>query len=300
MKVRSAWKRIDALTAVAILLLVTGTIFSTLGYLQSYRTLDLRGLVENLFGSLGIEFVSIAITVLVIDRLAFKRQKRRDELHLKSELIAKASSGVRETAVAAIGELARRGWLYDGTLREADLIDANLKGTVLHSTFQGGAELEAAHLKDADLSDMRLNEVNLQQAELQRARLSGARLVNANLQGANLDFADLEGAYLFLADLEGAHLYQTNIKDAIFWNANLWGVSYLTDSQLASASRLRDATMPDGRRYDGRYNLAGDIQDAKEDGIDVDDDESMAAWYGVALIDYQKGQKQEVTERKLD
>lgn len=284
-------KNIDGLTAVAFLLLVAGVIISLLGHWQNYKTLKLSELFNDYYANLGTEFISIAITVLVIDRLAIQRQEKQDELRLKAELIARSGSAIREIAVAAISELAQRGWLFDGTLTEANLKGANLKGTILHSTVQGGANLKNAYLQNADLSEMRLYEVNLELAELGRAKLLRSQLVNANLKGANLDFADFEGAYLILTDLEGAHMYQTNIKNVKLWNANLLGVRDLTDSQLASTNRMRDATMPNGSRYDGRYNLTGDITDATDDGIDVENDETMAAWYGVALTDYCLGQE---------
>ena len=284
-------KDVDGLTAVALLLLVVGITVSFSGHLQSHGTININELVDSFYANIGTELISIAITVLVIDKLAIQRQENQNELHLKAGLIARAGSRIRETSVAAIDELARHGWLYDGTLAEANLQGANLKGTVLHATYQGGANFKDAHLQKADLSDMRLYEVNLEQADLQRTKLSRAQLVNANLKGANLDYANLEGAYLFLTDLEGAHLYHTNLKDAKLWNANLLGAKNLTDLQLASASRLRDATMQNGRRYDGRFNLAGDIQDAEDDGIDVNEEKSMAAWYGIALADYFQGQE---------
>jgi len=288
------WRRsADRLTVVAALLLIAGVLVALLGYAQSHGRISLGWLVEELYANFGTELIGIAITVLVIDRLALQRQESRDEMRLKADLIARAGSGVRETAVAAIDELARLRWLYDGTLREANLKGANLKGAVLHATYQGGANLSDAHLQDADLSEMRLYEVLLEQADLQRANLSKAQLVNANLAGANLDYADLQGACLLLANLEGARLFHTKIQGAMLWNANLEGAKNLADTQLAQASRLRDATMPDGRRYDGRYSLAGDLQDAKEDGIDISADEAMAKWYGVALKDYQLGQKRQ-------
>ena len=290
MKTRIA-KTIDSLTVVAFLLLAAGGIISLVGHWQNYKTVKLSELINDYYANLGTEFISIAITVLVIDRLAIQRQEKRDELRLKAELIARSGSIIRETAVAAISELAQRGWLFDGTLTEANLKGANLKGTILHSTVQGGANLKNAYLQNANLSDMRLYEVNLELAELGRAKLLRSQLVNANLKGANLDFTDLEEAYLILTDLEGAHMFQTNIKNAKLWNANLLGVRDLTDSQLASASRMRDATMPNGNRYDGRYNLTGDIMDATDDGFDIENDETMAAWYGVSLTDYLQGQE---------
>jgi len=85
---------------------------------------------------------------------------------------------------------------------------------------------------------------------LRRANLEKADLRGSDLRGANLSFANLRGA-----DLRGAKV---------------------TDEQLSEAKSLKDATMPDGSRYDGRFNLMGEIASAPAYGIDVDDHEEMA------------------------
>jgi hypothetical protein len=64
----------------------------------------------------------------------------------------------------------------------------------------------------------------------------------------------------------------------------------LIDQKLALVSMLCGATLPSGERYNGRFNLSGDIQEAKEADIDINDPEAMAEWYGVSLIEYQQGQ----------
>ena len=281
---------LDSLSVVAFILLFMSLVISIVGHLGEYGHVEIKSFFYDYYTNLGAELFSIAITVLVIDRLAFQRQNKRDELQAKANLIARASSEVREIAVSAIGELSQQGWLFDGTLIEANLQGANLQGAILHSPVQGGAKLRDAYLRKSNLSNMRLYEIDLEQAELQRAIVSGAQLVNANLKGANLDYADFQNTYLFLTDLEGAHFFQTNISNAILWNVNLLGAKNLTDAQLASASRMRDATMPNGRRYDGRFNLSGDMSDATKAGVELNNEKNMAFWYGVSLSAYQQGQ----------
>ena len=53
----------------------------------------------------------------------------------------------------------------------------------------------------------------------------------------------------------------------------------LLDEEIADCKFLYGATMPDGNRYDGRFNLNGDIELARKEDIDPDNAEAMARWY---------------------
>ena len=69
---------------------------------------------------------------------------------------------------------------------------------------------------------------------------------------------DLSGA-----DFRGANLYEAKVSD----------------EEIADCNILFGATMPDGNRYDGRFNLHGDIELARKEDIDPDNAEAMARWY---------------------
>ena len=73
--------------------------------------------------------------------------------------------------------------------------------------------------------------------------------------------------------------------------ANLRGARNLSDKQLSSASHLFGAIMPDGKPYDGRYNLPGDLAQAQWAKVDVNDPQAMANFYGVSLETYLAGQR---------
>jgi predicted DCC family thiol-disulfide oxidoreductase YuxK len=60
---------------------------------------------------------------------------------------------------------------------------------------------------------------------------------------------------------------------------------------VATMRYLRFVPMPDGKRYDGRYRLPGDLDWARENGVDIDDPEAMAKWYSVSLEEYLEGQE---------
>ena len=84
-------------------------------------------------------------------------------------------------------------------LRNANLLNANLRGTDfhganLHNANLSGACLLNADLHNADLSSANLLNADLRVADLHDANLRGACLLNANLRGADLHNADLRSA----------------------------------------------------------------------------------------------------------
>ena len=139
-------------------------------------------------------------------------------------IISKLRSSENKRVLEAVEELRAHGWLSDGTLKNIALIHAHLEGADLMNADLEGVDFHQAHMEFADLSS---------------ANLNGAKMVRATLKGANFSKADLTGADLFKA----------NLVDAIG----------LTPAQLRTAKRLIGATLPDGKLYDGRYNLEGDM-----------------------------------------
>jgi hypothetical protein len=172
------------------------------------------------------------------------------------DLIKKLSSPENKRVLEAVAALRVRGWLSDGSLAGVPLCYCHLEGADLLGADLKGVDLHQAHLEWADLS---------------MADLSDAKLTRASLQGANLSETNLTGADLFKANLQGAR----NVSGA----------------QLASAHRLWGAIMPDGSSYDGRYNLAGDLEFARWGRIDINDPQAMADFLHVPLEVYQRGQE---------
>ncbi|MEM6529267.1 MAG: pentapeptide repeat-containing protein, partial [Chloroflexota bacterium] len=76
------------------------------------------------------ELISVALTILVLDR----RAAARAEAERKEELIFQMGSPEHTTAHAAARILKVKGWLEDGTLQRADLSRANLKGVDLNTS----------------------------------------------------------------------------------------------------------------------------------------------------------------------
>jgi uncharacterized protein YjbI with pentapeptide repeats len=120
----------------------------------------------------------------------------------------------------------------------------------------------------ANLEGAHLDKANLEHADLHHAVLKQARLVRANLRYTHLHDVSFEGAHLEESDMTGAQAH---------------------DAALAVAHRLRGAVMPDGQRYNGKFNLAGDREIATREGVSPDDEAGMANFYGVSIEAYQMG-----------
>ena len=172
------------------------------------------------------------------------------------KIISKLRSSENKRVLEAVGELRAHGWLSDGTLKNIALIHAHLEGADLMNADLEGIDFHQAHMEFTDLSS---------------ANLSGAELVRATLKNANLSNADLKGADLF--------------------KANLVNAIGLTPAQLRTVKRLIGATLPDGKLYDGRYNLEGDMEFLAWSRIDKNSPADMAKMLGISKDVYIQGQE---------
>ena len=257
------WTVPRAVVAIVAVFVLIGFITGAAGSLSQGNTFG--EFVGDLYANVSTEMVSIgitvAITVLIIDQLYQRRETARE----KRDLILQMGSPDNAFAREAVRQLRAQGWGFgnDNSLRGADLRKANL---------------QEATLWEANLQEAYLAEANLQKANLWEANLQEANLIFANLQRAQLEYANLQAANLGSANLQGASPARVNLQEADLTNANL-RYAPIFDDQLAKANRLKAATLPDGTRYDGRFNLAGDIENARADGVNTDDPAEMARWY---------------------
>lgn len=195
--------------------------------------------------NMSTEIISVSVTFVFLDWLFGTRQEtqRRIEAEdrLKTDLIERMGSSVREITIEAVDELRRRGWLMDGSLsgrpfRSAnlegiDLSKANLTNVNMHRAILKQADLRLAQLDDADLSGAWLNEARLWQASLRNANLWQARLHGVNVREADLTGASLNEARLSNADLREADLFQSDVQGANF-----------KDAQFDEKTRLPDGS----------------------------------------------------------
>ena len=208
------------------------------------------------YAAVSTELVSIAFTVLILNTMYQHRESRRE----KGQLVSLMGSSDSRITLEALENLRSRGWLKDGTLRGARLTGADLRG----------ANMRMADLREADLQD----------AALDSTDLLGAKLSGANLQGAGLAGANLQRTRIDKAMLDGASLSHVNLFD-----------SDVADEQLARAHMLVDAAMPNGDRYDGRFDLRGDVEQARVAGFVGSDPTAMARFYEVSLEAYERGRQ---------
>ena len=123
----------------------------------------------------------------------------------------------------------------------ADLIGANLSGTLLMDVNLSYADLRYANLSNAiligaKLSGVDLQKANLLNAELMRAKLSGANLWKAKLSRANLSGTNLRDAFLAASDLSAALLVGAQLEDS----------KGLTDEMLGQALGDVNTPLPNG------------------------------------------------------
>ncbi len=228
---------------------------------------------QQVYSNLGIEVLSIAVTVIVIERL----NRRQAERELKEDLIFQMGSRVNAVAVEAVRRLSQKRWGIeaDRSLQRAHFPHANLQGANL-----GKINLQAADLSEANLQGVDLRLANLRRALLTDAALQGADLTGANLRRADLTSANLQNADMTQANvpyakfnkanLQGASLWQANLQSAELWYANLQDVNLtgaslqgavLKFANLQNASGIRTATfdestiLPDGSHWTAERDL---------------------------------------------
>lgn len=188
----------------------------------------LRTVPGDLIQNLIAETLGIGFTVLIIDRIAQRRERYRREYERREHLIHDMDSPDNATAINAVRALRTLGVLQDGTLRgirmlysnlqranlfRADLTDMNLSHAKLDGANMVEATLVNTRLRSASLQGTRLMQANLSGAKLHHAVLADANLKNAVLRNAQLQNVDFGGAVLTGADLTGAKIFGTEFDE---------------------------------------------------------------------------------------
>jgi uncharacterized protein YjbI with pentapeptide repeats len=188
--------------------------------------------------------------------------------------------------------------LPDTDLRAAYLARARFEDADLRR-----ADLRAAWLDDAliadhtNMSGALFFAANLERARFNDAELRGASLYAANMRQVLLNDVSLRGADLFATCLAESILSQVNLRDARLVNATLYaarlydvdltgavcGEGEQAEQQMIDLLKqtycMRGCTLPDGTRYDGRFQLPGDLEEAEAARIDTNDPQAMRAFY---------------------
>jgi uncharacterized protein YjbI with pentapeptide repeats len=235
---------------------------------QSYNIEHWQSFLNNF----EAEFYGMLITVAGIYYFDKRRDDRRDEERLKTELLWQIHSRSNDVAISALDRLRVNGWLdliekqnlreakwAGADLREIDLSGANLEladlsGAHMASADLSGAIMELANLSSAimelaNLSGAHMRSTNLNGANMIRANLSGANMVSANLNGASMHRVNLSRANMVSANLNGANMINANLSSATMWNANLRGAKMgganLSDADIWAAHFYKQTQLPD-------------------------------------------------------
>lgn len=161
-----------AFSIIAIFVIVVGYFF-----IHEKFSWDL--LVNDIYANLAAEIGSIAITIIIVNRIIRKQEEKLNEIELRNKLIREVHSHVNSIANNAVHELRVLGKLTN----------------------------ENSWTKSAELGGL---------ANLSHARLYDANFKEASLIGANLYMADLRNVDFRDADLTGVNLFKSNIKRAKF------------------------------------------------------------------------------------
>jgi len=225
-----------------IVLLILAAFVTVFGSLGQHSGLDvfqfLQQVFNDFYANMGTELASIAITILIIDRL----NARRADEHRREELILQMGSPDNGFAIEAVRMLTARGWLDGNTLRQAHLSHANLEGANLQKV-----NLEDSHLPLANLRKVKFNNTNLSCAYMQGANLEHANLCAANLKGANLNDANLLGARI---DHHTQFDEATILPDCTYWTSGA-DISRFTDPQHRDFWRSHNPNSPACRIQNG-------------------------------------------------
>lgn len=211
-----------------------------------------------------IRDIARAHTISVLNVLDGTRKATVLEFLHKSKLISgEAVISLRQASLNGLdllfGTDLRGANLEKAFLNNANLVSANLREANLSSAYLRGTRLNGADLTGADLTDVILSEATMAEALL----LSGS---------GNISMAELRNAVLDDPELSASDL------DEMVDGATLRG-AIIANDQLATARSMKGTTMPDGKRYNGGFNLPGDILAANRQGVDTDDAEAMERWY---------------------
>jgi uncharacterized protein YjbI with pentapeptide repeats len=172
---------------------------------------------------------------------------------------ARTDTALRDLDGNRKGTLVR--FLWEATLINnrhpvIDLFEVNLSSAVFAGANLYQVKLSTDNLSRADFAYTVLNDANLSRTDLEQANLHGADLRGADLREANLSCSNLgsgvivecngvAGANMSGADLTGADLTGADLTGTDLSNSELFG-AVVTKNQLAQASSLKGAEMPDG------------------------------------------------------
>lgn len=205
--------------------------------------------VDTTTANLMTEMCGAFVTFVLIDVALRRRLEResiaREDRERQKQLIRQLRSSDHALAMLALDELRDTKAVYDGSLKDAFLVQANWEGATFHR-----ADLTGAFLGQVNLKGGYILECDLHLANISNANLEDTRLFNCLLRGADLTFTNLEGAIVQNCDLSSADLRHANLQ-----GTNLEGTR-LTDADLSGIELDEHTVLPDKSHWSKECDLA--------------------------------------------
>jgi len=236
-KITNMFKQVNIIKTTGVLFLLIGI---GLAFLYIYPAdWFFTKFIHETYANFSAEFISIAITILLINYL----YDLKENLNVKRRLIRELASEEKGISSNALLELKEKGWLQDGSLKNIKLTNTNLSNQDLT-----GADLEGVFLDNADLTNAILKNVNLNNASLCKTILS-----NANLECASLNNSIIHSAQFYEAklnkieainvDFMNSNMRLAQLSDCKFDDCKFEDVDFelsnLTDSKFKECNLLR-------------------------------------------------------------
>lgn len=172
-----SWLTIGRVGLLLLLIALPGVIIS---YQTENPVFRLDGLLRQSYTNISWEFISIAFTILIIDRIYQAQDVRRE----KKQTIQLLRSTDPDIVHEAAERLRLEGWLTDGSLRRVNLGSANLQHRQWQNARLPGANFSQADLSYIDLTQADLTEAIFEEANLRRANLKDAQISDEQLRRA--------------------------------------------------------------------------------------------------------------------
>jgi len=207
----TAYKKKDNIFYLGVFFLLLSLLIIIGGYFFVHHTFTLTQFIGDFYANVGAEFGGIAITIIIVDRIVKRQERKENEFQTKYKLLNDLHSPVNSIANNAVHELRTLGKLSG---QDAWTVSAKLGGK-------------------ADLTNARLYDTNFFSA-----RLVGANFSKADLRNVNFFNTDLTGAILFDSDIAGAKFNENTIlPDGTSWNKHTDLSKYVTQPDLSQITQ---------------------------------------------------------------
>jgi len=204
----------DSINTLGIIFLVIAVLLVVFGYFFVHEIFSWNLFINDFYANLAAEIGSIAITIIIVDRIVRKQEIKQNEIALKNSLLRDLHSPVNSVANNAVHHLR--------ALRKLTGNDAWTKSAELG----GKANLKNARLYDANFSETRLIGANFEKADLRNVNFENADLTGVNLYEAKIDYAKFNE--------------NTTLPDGHFWSSNIDLSKYLKEKTIEESKNWLD------------------------------------------------------------